>query len=174
MRKAAAGAACLVFAALIFHRANNACAHAEEIYSNGRYNPETWIPFHRIPALNGLSIEPENVVATEALIDHLKALPPSRKPVFIFPSYTVLYAAIAQAPPQPLLWFHKNLTYRLGAPDEPMICGALQRNRVGTIVVAPYNQPGGLNAVPCLARLMAEEFVPDRDYGIYHVYRRRD
>jgi hypothetical protein len=170
LKRMALGCACLMLGLLGIFRTER--SYARKISEPWDVCPETWIPICRIPALNGLTLDPKDVVAMESLVSYLKALPPWRKPVFIYKQFSVLYAAIAQVPPQPFAWFAKDLGYRLGPPDEPRLCTALERNQVGTVVAYDDAQTD-LAEIPCLGRFVASRFAPTRRFGNFQVYSRR-
>lgn len=75
-----------------------------------------------------------NATEIDALIRYLEF---KKTPFFIFPDFTFLYAAAGQPAPQPLLWFHKGLTYPASydAALDRSIVEALQRSGVKTVVI---------------------------------------
>jgi hypothetical protein len=56
---------------------------------------------------------------------------------FIFPDFTIFYALLDVPPPQPVLWFHKGLTYH-DSYDEDLdkwIVSDLNKNNVEIVIV---------------------------------------
>ncbi|MBI3564018.1 MAG: glycosyltransferase family 39 protein [Elusimicrobia bacterium] len=111
---------------------------------------------HRIAAggLEGLTITREEGEPLEATIAYLRALPPERRPFFVFPDYSSLYFATGQVPPQPFLWFFRDLSYEAGPPDDAAVCGALRVNAVKTIVLTDRG-PEAVD-LPCLKALLSD------------------
>ncbi|MFH2203040.1 MAG: hypothetical protein ABIJ96_07995 [Elusimicrobiota bacterium] len=121
--------------------------------------------------LKHLYMESAVAASLEDVTAYLRALPPEAKTFFVYPDPAVLYALLGQPPPQPFVWFHPQLTYRKGEPDEPRLCGALRRNGVRTVIVRSRDPDTTLSAIPCLAQWLDTTFSMETRFGDFHVYR---
>jgi hypothetical protein len=96
---------------------------------------------------------------------------------FVFPDFTILYALVGQEPPQPLLWFHRGLTYpeaRDAALDRRIVA-EIERRGVRTVVVERASWLGTkarLGDFPELRRLLDGRFTPVRRFGLFEVLER--
>jgi hypothetical protein len=115
----------------------------------------------------------EQAASLEGAAAYLRSLPLDARPFFVYPNYLVLYGILGQPSPQPFVWFNPRIAFRKGEPDEPRLCGALERRGVNTILVTVDDQRLALANAPCLADLLASRFRPDGDFGTIHAYRRR-
>lgn len=110
---------------------------------------------HRIQdgGLRGLTITEEEGRPLEQTVAYLRALPPERRPFFVFPDYSSLYFAAGQVPPQPFLWFFRDLSYEAGPPDDAVVCSALEKAGVRTVVLTDRG-PDAVD-LPCLKAMLA-------------------
>lgn len=99
------------------------------------------------------------------------------KSFFVFPDCTFLYAAVGTPSPQPLLWFHKGLTYP-AAYSEPLdreIVQSLEEHGVSHIVLEResfFGTQARLDDFPHLKRFIAEKFTLSESIGIFQMHRR--
>jgi 4-amino-4-deoxy-L-arabinose transferase-like glycosyltransferase len=135
------------------------------------------------PGLRGLRWgEPTNVgnrqvpaADLEALLGYLNESP---EPFFTFPDFTFLYAAVGSPSPQPMLWFHKGLTYPseyLKSLDQKIV-DSLRKHGVQKVVFEVagfFDSSSRLADFPLLKQFIADEFFVDREIGIFTVYHAR-
>jgi hypothetical protein len=135
------------------------------------------------PGLRGLGWGAPTVVngttVSAAELDRLIAhLQQRQKPFFTFPDFTFLYAGLGARSPQPLLWFHKGLTYsqEYSAELDRKIVQSLRSNGVETIVLENNSMAcvqGSLADFPMLRTFLEQEFEPAATIGFFGVYHRR-
>ncbi|HXV59888.1 MAG TPA: hypothetical protein VEK15_04275 [Vicinamibacteria bacterium] len=111
-------------------------------------------------------------------IDRLTEFLRRSEDFFVFPDFTVLYGLVGATPPQPLLWFHRGLTYSLEKAPwlDRRLVQELHERRVEYVVVEAVSLGGTdrrLAHFPSLARYIADGFEPEREFGIFRVLRRR-
>ncbi|MFN0054069.1 MAG: ArnT family glycosyltransferase [Planctomycetales bacterium] len=101
-----------------------------------------------------------------------------QKPFFVFPDFTILYGLLGQPSPQPLLWFHKGLTY----PEEydetldRWIVESLKARNVELVVLQEDSWFGTsaelLDDFPRLYQMIDEEFELLKVIGSFEVRKR--
>ncbi len=100
------------------------------------------------------------------------------EPFFVFPDTTVMYGLVGRPSAQPLVWFHKGVSYP-STPDpllDARIVRALERSQVKTVVMEDVSFLGTerrLKDFPGLRRFLDENFVLDETLGIFRILRRR-
>jgi len=97
--------------------------------------------------------------------------------IFVFPDFTILYGILSQPAPQPLLWFHRGLTYpkRYDSTLDRSIVDNLKSNNVNTVVLETVSTLGTeerLNDFPILKTFLKESFGEGPRFGIFQLYRR--
>jgi hypothetical protein len=112
---------------------------------------------------------------------------------FVFKDFTIMYAMMGVAPPQPLLWFHHGLTYKMDYDRDldRQIVDSLEQREVKIIVIEtsyytpdslPHNAygtpllseaPPELHEFPILERYIASRFSKVRDIGLFAIYTRQ-
>jgi len=110
------------------------------------------------------------VADVDALVDFLRA---RRAPFFVFPDMVVLYGLAGAVPPQPLVWFHRGLTYPTTYDVEldRRIVRELERHGVRYLVYESVSFLGTekrLSHFPLLKDYLAR-FRPLLRYGIFEV-----
>ena len=125
--------------------------------------PARWSARHDDPR----AIRVEDV---DALVDFLRE---RGDPFFVFPDFVALYGLAGAEPPQPLLWFHRGLTYPTQYDEEldRRIVRELVRHRVRYVVVESVSFLGTekrLSHFPLLRDYLAR-FRPLLSYGIFEV-----
>jgi len=96
---------------------------------------------------------------------------------FVFPDFTFLYGVLGRPSPQPLLFFHRGVSY---ATDyEPSldrnIVEGLRANDVAIVVlerVSWFGTQSRLDDFPLLAAFLAQDFRKTREIGIFEIYER--
>ncbi|MBX7144000.1 MAG: hypothetical protein K1X79_06075 [Oligoflexia bacterium] len=113
------------------------------------------------------------------LLQLLAYLRQEPEPYFIFPDSTFIYALTASPSPQPLLWFHKGLTYP--AEYDPNLDGqivqALEKNGVRKIVLertSLFGTQSRLQDFPLLKAWIEERFQPVKSLGIFDIQQIRN
>jgi hypothetical protein len=107
---------------------------------------------------------------------------------FIFKDLTVFYPMLGVAPPQPIPWFHRGLTYPkdYAADIDRWIVDSLKSAEIRTVVVelesfrpelgtsAPaHSAPLELGDFPLLGQYMSGEFEQKREIGFFAIYEKR-
>ena len=111
-------------------------------------------------------------------VDDLAAfLREGQRNFFIFPDYTVMYGLTGKVPPQPILWFHRGLTYSVAYSPalDHRIVRDLIRNEVELVVVERDSFRGTtqrLSHFPVLQKYIQSSFQPLREIGIFQIHRR--
>ena len=98
--------------------------------------------------------------------------------VFVFPDFTAIYGLTGKIPPQPLLWFHRGLTFPKDGDSEldAWIVGALEKNKVDMVVLEEVSWFGTyitLKRFPLLAQYISTKFRTVGRVGIYQIRLRR-
>ncbi len=93
----------------------------------------------------------------------------------IFPDFTILYGILEAPSPQPLLWFHKGLTYpREYDPSiDAWIVSELQENQVQLIVLEAeswFSTDERLADFPQLKSYIDEHFSYEKQIGNFRIY----
>ncbi len=137
----------------------------------------------RTPEMSGLRWgEPTEIRGSEVSaedFDRLMAMLESEgKEFFIFPDFTIAYGILGKEPPQPLLWFHKGLTYpqNYSAALDRWIVSDLQRHGVKIVVIERVSFMGTrsrLGDFKLLSSYIKENFVKKESVGIFDVYHLR-
>ncbi len=101
------------------------------------------------------------------------------KNFFIFPDFTVFYALLKVRSPQPVLWFHKGLTYPTTySPDlDRRIIDDLVKNEVEIIVLEEdswFSTYGRLNDFPQLQSYISKGFDKAEQIGLFSIYEKRN
>ncbi len=105
----------------------------------------------------------------------LNFLEMENRPFFVFPDYTVLYGLTGQPASQPVLWFHKGLTY----PEvydkklDRLIVERLKANNVEIIVIENrswFYTEKRLNDFPQLKNFIHSQFTPFDQLGHFRVF----
>lgn len=110
----------------------------------------------------------------DAVVDRLRT---RGKPFFVFPDTTIMYGLVGRPSTQPLVWFHKGVTY--SSPDSVLdarLVQALVSSQVMTVVVEDVSFLGTdrrLKDFPALRRFIDENFVLDETHGIFRILERR-
>ncbi|MFH1772554.1 MAG: hypothetical protein ABH872_07025 [Candidatus Omnitrophota bacterium] len=124
-------------------------------------------------------INGEGVTVDEAdFLNTHNFLKKSKKNFFIFPDYTIFYGLLNVPSPQPLVWFHRGLTYPFDydVKVDNWIVGGLKNNSIEFIIIEEDSFIGSqkrLSHFPELARYISSKFTKDRSFGIFSVYRRK-
>lgn len=102
------------------------------------------------------------------------------KPFFTFPDCTFLYPAVGSPSPQPMLWFHRGLTYPkqyLESLDQKIV-DSLEKKQVQTILLEKEGffgtQDEYMNDFPLLKQYLAEKFEFDQQIGFFQGLRLRE
>lgn len=106
----------------------------------------------------------------------LKYLINSDSKFFIFADFTALYGFTGKPSPQPLLWFHKGLTYpkKYDKHLDEWIVESLKKNKIDTVVFEEASWLGSymmLNDFPLLNRYIMSGFEKKGSFGIYSIYK---
>ncbi len=95
---------------------------------------------------------------------------------FVFCDFTALYGLTGKNSPQPLLWFHKGLTYS-GKYDEKLdkwIVDSLVKNSIDTVIFEEASWFGSYRTMddfPLLKSYIFGNFARQGGIGIYNIYR---
>jgi hypothetical protein len=97
---------------------------------------------------------------------------------FVFPDFTALYGFLGASSPQPLLWFHKGLTYPREYDErvDKWIVNSLKKNGTDTIILEEYSwfaTSARLNDFPLLKKFISANFAKTGRIGIYLIYNKR-
>ncbi len=119
--------------------------------------------------IHGVDIKERDI---KALYEYLKK---KDKGFFIFPDFTIFYALLDKPSLQPVLWFHKGLTYsKLYDPDlDKSIVNGLINGRVEVIVLEEVSWFGTnerIDSFPVLKRYIGQNFRKNRGIGIFKIY----
>ncbi len=95
---------------------------------------------------------------------------------FVFPDFTALYAFAGKTSPQPLLWFHKGLSFPSEYDPEldMWLVESLKKNRIDTIIFEEAAWFGSyimLGDFPGFQKYMNSNFEKRGRSGIYNIYK---
>jgi len=112
------------------------------------------------------------------LLDVIAYLRSHPEQFFVFPDFTFLYGVLEVPSPQPLLWFHRGLTYSEEYSEalDREIVASLEARGVKTVVVETDSFGGTLKRFsdfPQLRQFIARNFEYDRQIGNFAIYRER-
>jgi len=118
--------------------------------------------------VGGEDVKEEDMVN---LVNYLRA---EKKNFFIFPNFTFLYAVLGVPSPQPVLWFHKGLTYHvLYDPElDKWIVGDLIKNKVEIVVIEEKPVCGTLDDLWRMKAYIDNNFIKTQKFGIFNIYQR--
>jgi multisubunit Na+/H+ antiporter MnhF subunit len=112
-------------------------------------------------------------VSRDDILTLIKRLKSRGDNFFIFPDFTILYGALGVPSPQPVLWFHKGLTYpadRTQALSE-WIVRDLRKHHVQTVILERESFiPGRLDDFPYLKSFIFDNFKKAASIGIFDIY----
>ncbi|MDI6782354.1 MAG: glycosyltransferase family 39 protein [bacterium] len=99
------------------------------------------------------------------------------KNFFIFPDFTIFYAMLNVPSPQPVLWFHKGLTYpELYDPSlDKWVVKNLKKNMVETIILEEASWFGTTNRLddfPMVRHYVSKNFSKVEQIGMFHIYKK--
>lgn len=119
----------------------------------------------------GSDIKEDDIVN---LIGYLKL---KNKIFFIFPNFTLFYALLNVPSPQPILWFHKGLTYHVlyDASLDKWIVDDLKKNKVEIMIIEkkpPYYH-NTLDDFPQLTSYISESFIETKQIAIFNIYEKK-
>jgi hypothetical protein len=122
-------------------------------------------------SMGGFEIREADVVR---LYTYLKE---RREVFFVFPDFTILYGLLGAPSPQPLLWFHRGVTYSAEANSDldQWIVRDLKRHGVGLIIleqVSWFNTGDRLADFPSMQAYLRTGFSKMGQIGIFSVYRK--
>ena len=110
------------------------------------------------------------------VVDRLKS---EGKPFFVFPEFILLYGVVGTPSPQPLLWFHKGLTYPSEydeSLDRWMVDSLIAAN-VELVVLQETCFFGAnmytMTDFPLLKDFINRQFVFDERFGAFKVWRKK-
>lgn len=94
---------------------------------------------------------------------------------FIFPDFSIFYGLLNVKSPQPLLWFHKGLTYphRYDSKLDEWIVNSLKKNNVGIIIIEEKSFFGTelrLKDFPLLREYIEDNFQETKKIGIFKIF----
>lgn len=119
--------------------------------------------------IKGCEVKAEDI---ENIIHFLRR---KRRNFFVFPDFTIFYGLLNSPPPQPILWFHKGLTYPSTydrALDERVVKD-LKRRNVEILVFEEcswFGTPERLDSFQLLKSFINENFKVTRKIGIFIIY----
>lgn len=117
----------------------------------------------------------KNEVRAADIVSLLEYLKSKRTNFFIFPDFTIFYGLTGVPSPQPVLWFHKGLTYpeKYDQKLDNWVVDDLRKNKVGIIVIeeASYLDTGPrLRDFKLLKAYLKENFKQVKQIGIFSIY----
>ncbi|MFH1888620.1 MAG: hypothetical protein ABH806_00850 [Candidatus Omnitrophota bacterium] len=117
-------------------------------------------------------------VKEDDIVSIFKYLKTKNNNFFVFPNFTFLYAILGTPSPQPILWFHKGLTYHViydQALDKRVV-DDLNKNMVKVIIIEdkPDYNHYVLNDFPQLMSYIRNNFVKIKQQGIFNIYEKKD
>jgi hypothetical protein len=94
---------------------------------------------------------------------------------FVFPDFTIFYGIVGTPSPQPVLWFHRWVTYDPGSNTEidERIVRDLKRNNVTIFIleqVAWFNTGKRLADFPCTKEYLMNNFARVGQIGIFSIH----
>ncbi|MCX7920043.1 MAG: glycosyltransferase family 39 protein [bacterium] len=110
------------------------------------------------------------------LLNYLKQ---QNKSVFIFPDYTIIYGLLNLPSPQPVLWFHKDLTYSLSLKHNELdnwIVNDLKKNGVELVVLEDISWLGTnsrLDDFPYLKQYIIANFKLSNQIGMFYIFHKK-
>lgn len=108
-----------------------------------------------------------------ALVEKLRH---EKKSFFVFPDFTILYGLVGTPSPQPLLWFHKGLTYPRDYDEslDRRIVQSLARHDVELIVLEKdcWWGTNQLEDFPLLDSYIRDDFAAESEIGPFEIRRR--
>jgi hypothetical protein len=119
------------------------------------------------PALRHVTMTESDARGVTAALAAIRALPPERKPVFLYCECDILYPLIGQPLP-PFWWFDPTSTYKPGDGTEDRIIDFLRKDGYGTWVWCPPNT--ALMEMPKLERWLKDNTKFEHDYDGYRFY----
>ncbi len=117
-------------------------------------------------------------IKREAFLSLVEFLKREKKNFFVFPDFTLLYGILGSPSPQPVLWFHKGLTYP-GNYDPSLdewIVKDLKKNKVEIVVQEDCSWSGNeemLNSFSLLKKFLKENFEKTSHIGIFSIYKKK-
>lgn len=136
-----------------------------------------------IPGMEWVRWGPQNIqgqiVEAEDIEGVYQYLLDTGEQFIVFPEYAFFYGILGNPSPQPLLWFHKGLTFNntnRSLIDE-MIVEGLSNNDIKIIVLSSAGTPGTENLLkefPNYERAIAEDYEQVATYGIFQIYQLRN
>ncbi|GAF77237.1 unnamed protein product, partial [marine sediment metagenome] len=136
-----------------------------------------------IPGMEWVRWGPQNIqgqiVEAEDIEGVYQYLMDTGEQFYVFPEYAFFYGILENPSPQPLLWFHKGLTFNntnRSLIDE-MIVDGLSSNDNKIIVLSSVGTPGTeklLSEFSIYERTIAEDYEQVATYGIFQIYHLRN
>ena len=117
--------------------------------------------------------QPVSAGNIEDLYRYLEA---GRKPFFVYSRHTLFYGLLGMPSPQPLLWFHRGLTYgNEYSPDlDASIVDGLIQSEVETIVVEETNSTGMVpGEFPAFERFLDQHFELHQTFGVFSIFEKK-
>jgi hypothetical protein len=154
---------------------------ANDFFPNSEYVkfsfPSTMIPMEWAEPTPAGTIGGRRVIIKKhEVASLLKYLIRSDSKFFVFADFTALYGFTGKSSPQPLLWFHKGLTYpkKYDKHLDEWIVESLKKNKIDTVVFEEASWFGSylmLNDFPLLNRYIMYGFEKKGSFGIYSIYK---
>lgn len=131
------------------------------VFELQRHPPK--LSIDKLEDLRWLTTDYGGRITEQDLRDLIAYLKSSNTNFFVFPDFTLLYALLDAPSPQPLLWFHQNLTYPFDydADLDQWVIDDLIQNEVGIVVLEQQSFSGTnerLNHFPRLESFIDQEF----------------
>ncbi len=119
--------------------------------------------------IEGANVKQKDIVD---IYDYLKL---KNKNFFIFPDFTIFYSLLDVPSPQPVLWFHRGLTYprRYDPGLDKWIVRDLDKNRVEIIILEEksfFRTQPRLKNFPMLKSYIENNFQKVDQIGIFNIY----
>jgi len=118
----------------------------------------------------------QGTVSQEELLALLAYLQAQEGAFVVLPSFSILYGLVGRPAPQPLLWFHKGLTYPSSYDRrlDRWIVASLQAHEVQTVVLEGFDQETQrvLGQFPLLSAHLQQTFTPREPIGGFLIYGR--
>ena len=156
--------------------------NAQDFASPAKFKALTWPPnaasllwCDQTPA--GLTNDGRRVVVFKEDVERLtKYLSITNAKFFVFPDFTALYGFVGSPSPQPILWFHKGLTYPQEYDErlDSWIVDSLKKSDIDTIVIEEvswFTTGSRLNDFPLLKKFIYANFAKNGNVGIYAIYK---
>ena len=148
-----------------------------DYFANADFNDTLEIPGMEWVKWGPQNIQGQNVEA-EDIEGVFQYLLDTGEQFYVFPEYAFFYGILGVPSHQPLLWFHKGLTFNnTNRPfiDENIVEG-LSRNDIKVIVLNSAGTPGTENLLkefPKYEKAIAEDYEQVATYGIFQIYKLR-